>query len=197
MQLRYALITIFGVCTALPPNDEDYGVLGPPTFFEKPFYKAKVVNNALEVLDGPIILQNCHLYNYYIKVSADNEKYYTVPNPVAGCNSNCSVCLSAFVKAEVDPEEVLYDTITLEAHLEFYGTTTTTIMIVYSSEYDPYKLVYNINGTEYVILNYFYFKLFLFVIIASGVLLLVLEVKEIILKHRSREYAPIREIYYI
>lgn len=98
----------------------------------------------------------------------------------------------------MDPREVLYDTITLEAHTELYGITTTTIIIVYSSVYDPYKLVYNINGTEYIILNYLYFKMFLFIIVIAGIILFVLEIREIILRHRDKTYAPVDdEINYI
>ncbi|XP_018576425.1 uncharacterized protein LOC108914972 [Anoplophora glabripennis] len=196
--LFYIFLTTVGISLASTVDYEDYGILGPPIYFEKSVYRAKVVDRAIELLDGPITLQNCYPYNFNVVAIADEGKYFTVPDIGPGCNYNCSICFSAFVRENVNPSEVLYDTITLEVHSEFYGISSTTIIIVYSSEYDPYKLVYNINGTEYVILNYFYFKIFLFIIIVTGILLLVLEIREIILKHKDKEYAPVNdEVNYI
>lgn len=51
---------------------EDYGILGPPLYFEKSVYKAKVIDHTIELLDGPIILQNCYSYNFNVVAVAGN-----------------------------------------------------------------------------------------------------------------------------
>ncbi|KAJ8957557.1 hypothetical protein NQ318_020597 [Aromia moschata] len=187
---KQIIICILAIVVEISAGDlEDQGILFPgrEPFFEKSSYKAKITDGSVEIIDGPIRLVNCDIYDIDVKVLADEDKYYPMvsPPPPSEFIKNCSVLFFAYARDNVGVEDVLYDIITLEAYVDyFYAITRTNIVIINASTYDPYKLVYNVNGTEYVILNYFYFKLFLLIIVTTGALILVLEIREIVMKYK-------------
>ncbi|KAJ8970179.1 hypothetical protein NQ314_001325 [Rhamnusium bicolor] len=124
-------------------------------------------------------------------IKNNETKYY--PFFSSYLTVNCSMLFYGLVRENVTVEDTLYDVITLEAYVDDYVLAKTSLIVINSSEYDPYKLVYNVNGTEYVILNYFYFKLFLLIIVVIGILILVLEIREIVIKYRGKMYVHIDE----
>ncbi|KAJ8973705.1 hypothetical protein NQ317_017907 [Molorchus minor] len=164
--------------------------------FEKPSYKANVIDGSIEIADGPIRLLNCDLYNFDITVGVDESKYYSIvnPPPPSVLIKNCSVLFFAYTRDSVKVDDVLYDIMTIEAFVDsFYSIARTHVVVINTSSYDPYKLVYNVNGTEYVILNYFYFKLFLLVIVTIGAAILVLEIREIVYQYKNKSYSHLED----
>lgn len=83
------------------------------------------------------------------------------------------------------------DVIKLQAVHEDYIIAETNILVLSDSYIDPYRLSYNFHGTEYIILNYFYFKIFLIIVFFTAVAILLTEVREIYIRCKSHRYSEL------
>lgn len=55
------------------------------------------------------------------------------------------------------------------------------------NEMDMYRMTFTMDGQEYIVLNYFYFKCFLVLLTVTGLLILMIEMHEIIVNLRKRK----------
>lgn len=86
------------------------------------------------------------------------------------------------------------DIVLLEAKDIHRNIVAKAIVFVFNpnSELNPYRIKFNFGGTDYIILNYHYFKWFLILLMLSGLSILVLELNEMITNCKNNK---LQEIY--
>lgn len=126
---------------------------------------------------------------------SDEYKYHPVlpPPPAYPSIGNCSVLISHIILRKNATEEGSFfmDVIKLQALHDMYVISETNILVTSPVYYDPFRLSYSSNGTEYIILNYFYFKVFLTVIVCTSMAILLIEIREIYLKCKAHTYSEL------
>lgn len=85
------------------------------------------------------------------------------------------------------------DVIKLQALRDVYVVAETYIIVTLPAYYNPFRLSCGSNGTEYIVLNYFYFKLFLAVIVCTSMAILLIEIREIYLKCKAHTYSELHD----
>ncbi|XP_060534683.1 uncharacterized protein LOC132707055 isoform X2 [Cylas formicarius] len=158
-----------------------------PVRFSQSIYKAQVLkNNSIDVVDGPILLDNPPEGVYFV-VTSDNYVDYVLtisPNDTKDPTREMSVTMEVSGDASMQRD---LDVVILEALDDnLTPLARTTILVVDGDEYDPYKLMLKTDNRKYIVLDRFYFQLFLLLLIVTGVLLWLVEMHDIVRHLRAR-----------
>lgn len=129
---------------------------------------------------------------------SDKNKYY----PIYPIIRNCYVYLEyVFIKKNITIDEHFLDIITLQSVLKTkegvdYILAETHVAVLGLPADDPDECS-NCNETstekEFIILNYFYFKIFLFLVGFTGFLLLFVQLREICIMTKHISYKNLNE----
>lgn len=193
------ILFILSVYTsAAPTSDEDSGEPWNvqnyrPPHFSQPIYKATILDHDnIEIMDGPIILENSHDGMYFV-ITSDNYEDYAL-NPLDTNSTDTKQIQLELTTTE--PVKREFDVIILEALDEDLVPISRTTILIFNSnnELDMYKMRFTIDDSEFIVLNYFYFKWFLALLTITGLLILIIELHEVVKNIRiARQNSRFRE----
>ncbi|KAF7274385.1 hypothetical protein GWI33_012953 [Rhynchophorus ferrugineus] len=169
------------------PNIEEWDIVK----FSDTTYKIVINENGeFSPLDVPIVLQNVKGY-VEIEVASDNLNDYILTTDY---DIETESVIINFKMATSKPLTRGIDVVLLEARDIQHNTMAKAIVFVFNpnSELNPYRLKFNFAGTDYIILNYHYFKWFLILLMLSGVSILIIELHELVNNYRTNRVQEIK-----
>ncbi|ENN76045.1 uncharacterized protein LOC109538922 [Dendroctonus ponderosae] len=151
-----------------------------PSRFTKPYYKASVIDGQIVFADGPIVIDNAHEDMYFV-ISSGNYPDYSLTISDSDSSDQKLLQLELISADTIIPD---FDVISLEALDEDLAPISRTTVLLFnpSIQSNIYKMIFKVDGHEYIILDFFYFKWFLGLLIVTGLLILLIELHEIV-KH--------------
>lgn len=142
-----------------------------------------------------MLIKSFCLYFFYF---SDKSKYY----PIYPVIRNCSIFLDyVFIRKNITIDEHFLDIITLQCLAETTDgmeciLAETHIAVLGLSADDPDdcgSCIETSTEKEYIIIHYFYFKIFMFFVGLTGFLLLFIQVKEICSMRKDINYTNLNE----
>ncbi|XP_074028716.1 uncharacterized protein [Leptinotarsa decemlineata] len=171
-------------------EQEQYQQLGFPgrkPYFQKSVYQAISIrtgsNDFLYLKNGPIILENCESIETKVQIVFDKNKY----EPVINTLDNCGIFFFLYMKNHTFLDRHPLDYIHLRAVHEEYIFDMASIVVMTKESQDSNNHIFDVDGTDYIILNYFQFKIFLYTILSISILILYAEIKDLLMRYRNRD----------
>ncbi|XP_030751477.1 uncharacterized protein LOC115878996 [Sitophilus oryzae] len=146
--------------------------------FTEPTYKAVINENGeITVLNGPITLQNPYSESGITVFLGNYEDYALSLDEIETGGISVNLSLNS-----AEPIQRGIDIVFIDAVDTNFDVVAKCVVLVFSFKTDlnPYKLKFNVGDTEYIVLNYFYFKWFLVLLTLSGLMILIVEMYELI-----------------
>lgn len=146
--------------------------------FTEPTYKAVINENGeIRVLNGPITLQNPYSESGITVFLGNYEDYALSLDEIETGGISVNLSLNS-----AEPIQRGIDIVFIDAVDTNFDVVAKCVVLVFSFKTDlnPYKLKFNVGDTEYIVLNYFYFKWFLVLLTLSGLMILTVEMYELI-----------------
>ncbi|XP_066154892.1 uncharacterized protein [Euwallacea fornicatus] len=166
----------------------------PFTIFTQPLYKANIASNfSIEFPEDSIMISNL-TDDMYLVVTSDNYADYAIYLGEASKNNLREVELKLISSNPLSKE---FDVVVLEGLDENLVPVCRTAVLLLNTnvKVSMNKTTFMVDGQEYIILNFFYFKWFLGLLTLTGLLILLVELHEILkqLRERRKDYSRLRD----
>ncbi|XP_066250628.1 uncharacterized protein [Euwallacea similis] len=162
----------------------------PLTIFTQSLYRANIASNfSIEFPEDSVTISNL-TDQMYVVVTSDNYADYAIHLGEPNEDNLRKVELKLISSNPISKE---FDVVVLEGLNENLVPVCRTAILLLNTntKVNMYKTTFMVNGQEYIILNLFYFKWFLGLLILTGLLILLVELHEV-LKHlndKRKNYA--------
>lgn len=171
-----------------------------------------MIDGRIVFADGPIAIDNAHEDMYFVISSGGYLLYIYLPRIcifkllLSGNYPDYSLTIADSAGSDrkflhlqlISPGTIIpeFDVISLEALDQNLAPISRTAVLLFNSseQSDIYRMIFQVDGHKYIVLNFFYFKWFLGLLIVTGLLILVIELHEIVKHVRSRKTGNYQEL---
>ncbi|XP_050507712.1 uncharacterized protein LOC126885267 [Diabrotica virgifera virgifera] len=190
-----SICLVVNMCTAVEEYvvDQEYykslGYTGPKPTFSKKVYTVRVDGISFELVD-PIVLDNCDSIDTIFDVDTSKSDYVPIPGEHAlNVSSDCTLMFPLiFMKTKGFSNQPFGGFITIRALHNKYVLDVTSLVLIPKSDPRDIRIIFEVDGTEYIILNYFYLKITFISILLITAFILAIEIKEIHNKFTTQRY---------
>ncbi|XP_056642160.1 uncharacterized protein LOC130448705 [Diorhabda sublineata] len=188
MSVLYLTLFIISWCDAVVEGKyildqhryESLGFIGKKPTFSKKIYIANIDGISLE-LEGAISLDNCHAMETFFEIDTSYADYLPLTNNKSlVLGSNCTLFFpKIFIKNKPFTDDAFAGFITVKAIYNKYVLDVTSIILMPRSNTKNLKMIFEVDGVEYIILNYFHLKVTFILVLVITFSILILEMKEV------------------